>query len=224
MANIYKLVVISQKIVEMIEEIEKKGWFFGSGNLSNDEFLSIFQKKTNDTFFIKTNTLTPNKFSNSKTTLSKIYGLNAFPFHNDGVQNKIPPRFIVLKLKSIEIEVAKTFLLDGFELAMNNPNIFYHSIFNINGNGFKELTPLINERIIGKKILRYNPVIMDSILKNKKVELEELIRNSSKIEINWKPKSFLIIDNWRILHSRDSITDPNKERIIERIEFYLNKL
>ncbi|MRX41363.1 hypothetical protein GJU43_18905 [Flavobacterium sp. LC2016-23] len=208
----------------MIEEIEKKGWFFGIGNLSNDEFLSILQANTNDTFSIKTNTLTPNKSSNSRITLSKIYGLNAFPFHNDGVQNKIPPRFIVLKLKSSEIEVAKTFLLDGFKLALNNPNIFYHSIFNINGNGFKELTPLINERIIGKKILRYNPVIMDSILKKKKVELEQLIRNSSKIEINWKPKSFLIIDNWRILHSRDSITDQNKERIIERIEFYLNKL
>ncbi|GAA4027205.1 hypothetical protein GCM10022386_08220 [Flavobacterium cheonhonense] len=214
------LAVILSKILEMIEEIEKNGWFFGNGDFSDNELLSIFQKNTDDSFSIKKNTLTPNKSSDSRITLSKIYGLNAFPFHNDGVQNKIPPKFIVLKLKSSEIEVAKTFLLDGFELALNNQNIFYHSIFNINGNGFKEITPLINKRINGKKMLRYNPVIMDSVIKKKKVELEQIINNSSKIEINWKPKSFLIIDNWRILHSRDSITNLNKERIIERIEFY----
>ncbi|MEN9908613.1 MAG: hypothetical protein RLZZ540_1762 [Bacteroidota bacterium] len=204
----------------MKEEIEENGWFFGKGDLSNNELLSFFQNYTNEDFLIKANTLIPNKFSHSRITLSKIYGLNAYPFHNDGVQNKIPPRFIVLKFKSKEIDVAKTFLLDSYKLALNNQTVFYHSVFNINGNGFKELTPLINERINGKKMLRYNPVIMDSLIKKKKIELEELINSSSKIIINWIPKSFLIIDNWRMLHSRDSISNPNKERIIERIEFY----
>ncbi len=206
----------------MINEIENNGWFLGNGDFSLDEVLLTFQRYTKQTFTIKNNTLTPNKFNSSKITLSKIYGLNAFPFHNDGVQNKTPPRFIILQLKSDEIGVAKTFLLDGFELALKNQNIFYHSIFEINGNGFKELTPLINERINGKKMLRYNPVIMDSIIKKKKVELEQLLSNSIKIEIEWKPKSFLIIDNWRVLHSRESIDNPTKKRIIERIEFYYN--
>jgi hypothetical protein len=204
----------------MIEQIENNGWFFGEGDLSDNEFLIILRKYTNNDFFIKSNILVPEKLSDSKITLSKIYGLNAYPFHNDGVQNKIPPRFLVLKLKSDEKNVAKTFLIDGYKLASNNQSLFYHSIFNINGNGFKELTPLINERINGKKILRYNPVIMDSIIRKKKTELEQLINNSKKITIDWLPRTFLVIDNWRMLHSRDSVNNPEKKRIIERIEFY----
>jgi hypothetical protein len=209
--------------LRMIENLKVKGWYYGNEKLTESDFLNLFSEITGMDFFIKKNILFLGKESNDKITLSKIYGESAFPFHNDGIQNPTPPRFLVLKLVSLEKDVAKTFLLDGFEIALNNKNLFYNSIFKLRGNSFTELTPIINVIKFEQKIIRYNPVIMNSIKKYKKTQIEELISLSDKIIIDWLPEKFLIIDNWRLLHSREKVNNRTKKRIIERLEFYYKK-
>jgi len=206
----------------MIEALKNKGWFFGTDEISSENILSDINYYTGFEYFSKTNILTPDKVSSAKLSLSKIYGLNSYPFHTDGAQYEIPPRFLLLINKTKGDNKTKTLLKDGLHLSENNKPLFYNSIFQIRGNGFKELSPIVNNRKIKEhSILRYNPVIMDSIIKKKKVEINKTIESAKEIEISWLPKSYLVIDNWRMLHSRTAVEETENSRIIERTEFYI---
>jgi len=209
----------------MIEVLKNKGWYFGTNEISLEKIQDEITSFTNFDYFLKTNILTPNKISSAKLSLSKIYGFNSYPFHTDGVQYEIPPRFLLLINKTIGHNETKTLLKDGFSLAESNKSLFFNSIFKIRGNGFKELSPIINKRKVKEhSILRYNPVIMDSIIKKKKIEINKVIKGTKEIEITWLPKSYLVIDNWRMLHSRTEITKSENLRAIERTEFYIKNI
>lgn len=206
----------------MIETLVKQGWFFGSCDISIENFQEKISTFTGMNYSQQRIILTPNKVSTAKLSLSKIYGLNAYPFHTDGVQHKIPPRYILLLDKNEVQNKTKTILKDGLTMASLNKPLFYNSIFQIKGNGFRELSPIVSTRKVkGHSIFRYNPVIMDSVIKTKKVDINQAIEDTRGIEIAWFPKGLLAIDNWRMLHSREAINHFGKSRTIERIEFYI---
>lgn len=204
----------------MINQIIKDGWYFGEDYSLIDVFTKNIEIQTK--FTAKSNILYPNKIDNSKISLSKLYGLNAFPFHTDGVQFEMPPKYLILNLLSSDVDIAKTLLIDGFQISQNAKSVFYNSIFLLRGNNFKEWTPLINSgKIKGELILRYNPVIMQPIIKKKEILLNQILEESPKIEIDWKPNSYLIIDNWRMLHAREAIKNTTNSRVIQRTELYI---
>ena len=63
---------------------------------------------------------------------------------------------------------------------------------------------------------------MSPIIEHKKEKIEECINNyKEKIEIEWKPDSTLIINNWRFLHSRTKNLDLNIKRELIRTEIYI---
>jgi hypothetical protein len=204
-----------------IKELLENGWLYINGIFELNSFKKILQDYTKSEFDIVENILSPHKIGDKILTLSKIYGLDQFPFHTDGAQYTIPPRYIVLENKSEDEEIANTNLIDGFKVSAGQENLFYNSIFEIQGNGFKELTPIINCRKIDKeKILRFNPEIMISVIKRKKTILNNLINNYPRIKIKWHSNDYLVIDNWRMLHSRDEV-NVNSKRKIRRLSFYI---
>ena len=62
---------------------------------------------------------------------------------------------------------------------------------------------------------------MQPIIKKKGDILKNILEESPKIEISWKLNSYLIIDNWRMLHAREAIENTAKSRIIQRTELYI---
>lgn len=200
-----------------------EGWIYIDKILSINQIINELKLNINHVNIIS-NDLYQNKKSKAKISLSKLFGDNDYPFHNDGVQYPIPPKFIILQNKTNYYYKTKTLLIDGYKLSEIDKLLFYNSIFNINGNdGFKERTPILNtNKISNEKIFRYNPIIMNSIVAHKKEKVEECIRNyKEKIEIEWKPNSTLIINNWRFLHSRTKNIDLNINRELIRIEIYI---
>lgn len=207
----------------MIETLINKGWYFGNGEISIENLRKSITTFTGMNYSLQRNILTPNKVSSAKLSLSKIYGRNTYPFHTDGVQHRIPPRYILLINKTEGHNKTKTLLKDGLSIAYLNKSLFFNSIFQIKGNGFRELSPIVNKRKVkGQTIFRYNPVIMDSMIKKKKVDINHAIESTRDIEIDWLPRGYLAIDNWRMLHSREAISDYENSRTIERVEFYIN--
>lgn len=201
----------------------KDGWIYVDNILPINKILDILELNSYN-INIKNNELFQNKKSNAKLSLSKLFGDKEYPFHNDGVQYSIPPKFIVLQNNSVNLYKTKTLLIDGYKLSEIDKTLFYNSIFCIKGNnGFTERTPLLNtSKISNQKIFRYNPIIMKSIIGNKKDKVEDYIKNySEKIEIEWLPHSTLIINNWQFLHSRTKNLDLNIKRELIRTEIYI---
>lgn len=205
----------------MISELVEKGWVYFETDWSVNRIINHLQNESNSLFDYKQTILTPNKESEARVSLSKLFGNSRYPFHTDGVQHKIPPKYLVLKYIGSYKSRTRTILTDGYKLAEQHNLMFYHSIFYIRGNWHREFTPLVNRRISkDASILRYNPVIMDSLIPRKKVELERLIGFSDKVFIEWIAYSVLIVDNWRMLHSREELKDLDELRKLQRFELY----
>lgn len=201
----------------------KEGWIYIDKILSIEEIINEI-KLNIDNVNIKTTELYQNKKSKAKISLSRLFKDNEYPFHNDGVQYPLPPKFIVLQNKTNNNYKTKTLLIDGYKLSEIDKLLFYNSIFKIKGNyGFIERTPILNtNKVQNEKIFRYNPIIMSPIIERKKEKIEECINNyKEKIEIEWKPDSTLIINNWRFLHSRTKNLDLNIKRELIRTEIYI---
>lgn len=201
----------------------KEGWIYINKILSIEEILNELNLNI-DNINIKTNNLQQNKKSKAKISLSLLHKNGEYPFHNDGVQYPIPPKYIVLQNKTNNRYKTKTLLIDGYKLSEIEKGLFYNSIFNITGNnGFKERTTIVNtHKIPNQKIFRYNPIIMNPNILNKKKKIDDCIKEfDEKIEIEWKPNSTLIIDNWRFLHSRTKNLDLTLKRELIRIEIYI---
>lgn len=201
----------------------KEGWIYIDKILSIEEIINEI-KLNIDNVNIKTTELYQNKKSKAKISLSRLFKDNEYPFHNDGVQYPLPPKFIVLQNKTNNNYKTKTLLIDGYKLSEIDKLLFYNSIFKIKGNyGFIERTPILNtNKVQNEKIFRYNPIIMSPIIEHKKEKIEECINNyKEKIEIEWKPDSTLIINNWRFLHSRTKNLDLNIKRELIRTEIYI---
>lgn len=201
----------------------KEGWIYIDEILSIEEIIKELNLNI-DNVNIKTTELFQNKKSTAKISLSRLFKDNEYPFHNDGVQYPLPPKFIVLQNKTNNNYKTKTLLIDGYKLSEMDKLLFYNSIFKIKGNhGFIERTPILNtNKVPNEKIFRYNPIIMSPIIEHKKEKIEECINNyKEKIEIEWTPNSTLIINNWRILHSRTKNLDLNIKRELIRTEVYI---
>lgn len=199
-----------------------EGWLYIEKILTLEEIL-ILLNLTKDEIKTKTINLFQNKESNAKLSLSKIYGDNAYPFHTDGVQYPIPPKFIILQNHKNHIYKTKTLLIDSFKIANTNRKLFYNSIFTIKGNNnYTERTSIINStKFANDTIVRFNPIIMRSNFSLRNELVEECFNSYNDfVEICWKPNSTLIINNWRILHSRTKNLDLNNKRELSRIEIY----
>ena len=94
----------------------KEGWIYIDKILSIEEIINEI-KLNIDNVNIKTTELYQNKKSKAKISLSRLYKDNEYPFHNDGVQYPLPPKFIVLQNKTNNNYKTKTLLIDGYKLS-----------------------------------------------------------------------------------------------------------
>ncbi|MBF0180036.1 MAG: TauD/TfdA family dioxygenase [Magnetococcales bacterium] len=151
-------------------------------------------------------------------SLSRKYGLDAFPFHVDTAHWTVPARFLILSCVSPGEESVPTLLANRDDLHMsdeeqavaksavflvrNGRNSFYSSIF-----------------ISGRDFVRYDPGCMepqcqDAIRALAFFSRERVMPYVEKID--WQPGESLIIDNWRVLHARDAVNQNAINRLLFR--------
>lgn len=210
---------MDEKFQESIEGLEANGWVAFTKKISSKLIVSELSKRNLVSYTAVANIIFPSKQSIYRKSLSKLYGFNAFPLHTDGAQDRTPPNYLILQRNKAFSGATKTYLFDSYELFETIPGLG-EKMFLLKGNGFNEITPL--RKTLNDKILfRYNPVIMKTTSKKTREVLENFFSNASKIAIDWNSTETLIIDNWRMLHSRGEVKGDDKDRVLERISLYI---
>jgi hypothetical protein len=170
-------------------------------------------------FKIEETYLKPNKEPRTNVrTLSTEFGMNPLPFHTDGAHRLIPPRWTILQYGSKTESKSGTLLFDS-KPASADPHyedLFFNEIYIVTGGVKPFLTSIINKQLSSLPIFRWNKLLMRKLLDKTKVTIDYLaIKPHHKV--TWSPRKTLILDNWRILHSREEVPkEEENTRIMTR--------
>lgn len=137
------------------------------------------------------------------STLSKTFGLSAFPPHVDGSHLTIPYRFIILACENPGLSHSPTCIFDLRDIHEHRvkDRLYTSLYFFRNGRNSFYSSIIMRDR----PFIRFDrgcmqPVDRDSV---ETTRLFEATIAASKITtINWQSRTILIIDNWRMLHAR----------------------
>jgi hypothetical protein len=155
-------------------------------------------------------------------TYTGMYGLGAFPFHTDMANWTIPPRYVLLRHYRGNL-LPPTFLLDSRILLSDvNQEALSRGIWLARALSRSFVVNIISQKQ-GKVIFRWDGAFLRPITREAKgahCEMLELIREKAQqhlTPIYYESSSILIIDNWRILHSRPALQPDETDRVLERV-------
>lgn len=158
-----------------------------------------------------------------KGSFSYNFGHSPFPYHTDTAFWPLPTRYVLMTSENESI--CHTYLFDMNQIFNNLSNqdllILKKSVFILNINSIQKFSNLIIQEN-GFTGIRFDPNIMfpfNSYAKKSVEIIERSLKNYKSIEIKWNGKNILILDNWRLLHSRGN-SSKDRERILKRI--YIN--
>lgn len=164
------------------------------------------------------------KVAANPRSLSAEHGEQAFPFHTDAAYQRIPPRYVLLRLVSGEDSARPTLLLDVKELSIEpeEMQLLRREVWTVFGARSRFLSPLINETLVPEHtILRFDPSCMhpatDGFGASRSI-LDRAIGTGEPVQIEWERGSLLVIDNWRMLHARPPRpAQDDSNRVLERV-------
>lgn len=172
--------------------------------------------------------LTPKeKVNSAPNTYSGIYGTGAFPFHSDMAHWQSPPRFLMLRCVVGDASV-QTLVADSHELSEQiGERLLWRAIVRPRRpvSGRLPLLRLLEKPTKLSKF-RWDPLYlspaspagvegMKSV--NDHINLIPVEKFSLK-----ESGDTLIVDNWRMLHSRSNVDVSNLTRVIDRV--YLEEI
>lgn len=171
--------------------------------------------------------LRPTRQADSEpTSYSGLYGRRRFPFHTDLAHWRRPPRYILLRCK-VGSEVATTDLIDGFRIIseIHEPRLQLAQVQP--RRPIKGRLPLLRLYSQGPShLVRWDEVFIVPANESGRVCCEAFrnkISLASRTSFSLVDEAdTLLIDNWRMLHSRSGIPPRAHNRIIERV--YLETL
>lgn len=166
--------------------------------------------------------LTPTPAQNaSPVSYSGLYGLGMFPFHTDLAQWRRPPRYLVLRCLVGFLEVP-TLLLDGSKLTeLVGRNRLARALVRPRRplDGKLSLLRLYEKEASNGRIRWDEKFIEPSGATGTSVsrEFRSAIASLDPIIVDLhQPGDTLIVDNWRMLHSRGPVPDHCLARRIDR--------
>lgn len=154
------------------------------------------------------------------------YGLGEFPFHTDFAILKAPPRYMYLRCEVGSSNVG-TLLKDGFPFSGPKHLSLLARATVRPRRRTREGRPLLRlvERVSDERRIRWDPLYLAAASPSAKTTIDEVKQRlqDTKTErfVFDKYGDTLVLDNWRMLHAREFISDP-KERVIARC--YLESL
>jgi hypothetical protein len=203
------------------QTIEKDGWVVideYSGELLN-LMENICSKLKLDISFHNYKKLIPkDKNEVEHFSLSSAYGLKEFPLHTDGAEYKTPPRFLVLR--ALSDSPTGTCIADANSIC-NNINVC-NSKWSVKTKDGIVKTKLYEQHPkYNIEFIRFNRLSMKCD-EGEKLDVYKAIDNLTISSIIWTENKTIIIDNWRVLHGRQTIIEDDYEkRIIERLQVFI---
>lgn len=206
------------------KELQEKGWLEINKNLTDRElilFAESFGKIIPHPNGKVIDLLVPKQSDEAtKNTLSHRFGLNSFPLHTDTSFWNLPAKYIIMSCPDgcntsttlIHWQKIKEHLSD------NDLINFEQAIYLVKTPNKTFYTKLIHFHN-AQHYFRYDPFIMKPINKHAKnidKTLNTILKNLNLIKINWIENKTIIIDNWKMLHGRESIK-KDLNRKIKRI-------
>lgn len=156
-----------------------------------------------------------------KNSLSKIYGTGSFPYHTDGAYFQIPPKYVVLRFKNGIDKPTPTRVFDTRNFRNKDRDFMMNDVWSVKGRSNSFYSTILSKTVIdGEEIFRIDPGCMSPIDKsiNSMVYMEEFTIGSSFIDIQWKPNKIVILNNWKMVHSRPVIQIQEcNNRVIQRL-------
>lgn len=157
-------------------------------------------------------------------SLSAEHGEQAFPFHTDAAYQRIPPRYVLLRIVRGEDSARPTLLLDFAQLSIEEEEmqLLRREVWTVFGARSRFFSPLINEVLVpGHTVLRFDPSCMhpatDGFGVGRSV-LDRAIGVSDPVQIRWEKGGLIVIDNWRMLHARPpEPAHGDSNRVLERV-------
>lgn len=152
-------------------------------------------------------------------SLSKIYNVGEFPLHNDTAHWLIPCRYIVLGCVNPGRTSCATLLMDTkrIRLKSDQENLLHSTPLCVR-NGRRSFFSTILSK--DRPFIRYDKGCMTPTSSIGNSALDIFLRKNwpDQVEfICWKKGLVLVIDNWRVLHGRESVNTKGSERKLFRI-------
>ncbi|POE05760.1 TauD/TfdA family dioxygenase [Pectobacterium odoriferum] len=166
-----------------------------------------------------------NKNGSNKNTYSGIFGMDEFPFHTDLSQLNRPPRYLFLRCingaKNVKTNILPLEIIASkFDEGKLNKCILKQREKLLPNN------PLPLKLIFDDQFIRWDSIFLRPANKHAEDFYTWMTqKNWSGIEKNCtllNKGDSLIIDNWKVLHSRSSVSEEDKSRVIERV--YLSEV
>ena len=203
------------------KKLEREGFVF-LDNLGLDlDTLSISRKigcVVEVPGFSEVQHLTPKiKEDQPRNTYSGNYGLDSFPLHTDLAHWHKPPRYVLLRCMVPDPRV-HTSILKFTDATKDLPdNMICRALF-------KPRRPLDNRHFLlrfkSDETYRWDQLYLVPENREAKIISSRLsmIKRSLATEFKLtKTGQIVLIDNWKVLHGRSKIINPNSNRVIDRV-------
>lgn len=140
-------------------------------------------------------------------SLSARFGTGAFPFHTDTAHWLEPARYVVMW--AWEASDCATRVVDTHAWTRDSPGVrdlLERAVFAV-ANGTRSF--LTNMWCTRKERIRFDPVCLrpvDRAAQQARATLAELLSQSPGHAVTWRGGTLLVVDNWRCMHARDSVS------------------
>ena len=154
-------------------------------------------------------------------TYSGIYGLEGFPFHTDFAHWRYPPRYLMLRCV-IGFEEVPTLLIDGSKLVQNVGRSSLSRALVRPRRPVRGKLPLLRlyQTIGCHFLLRWDEMFVRPASPIGRAGIQAVrmaIAREHPISVALASRGdTLILDNWRMLHSRSAIPYRCENRLLER--------
>lgn len=199
-------------------KLSEQGWISIDANgISLLEFApllgkSISSRKNSTLIDILTPTTTEDA---RKGSLSSKVGKNAMPFHTDCAYYEVPPRYLLLQAEIINNDCA-TLLIDFTKINFSHDelSLLKEGIWFCRGQNNRFLASILNS-----KYMRWDENCMfpqENVAHQGKELLLAKLKDQKPYRHIWgSTEKILVIDNWRVLHSREP--SQNEKRRLKRV-------
>lgn len=151
-------------------------------------------------------------------SLSRKYGLGAFPLHCETAHWPQPCRFVVIGCVDPGSVAAPTVLLDTRRVKFSRADrrLAESAIFYVRNGRRSFYGTILSPR---NDFVRYDPGCLEPLSKDGVEALE--LYDQKKLDtftenVSWRAGMLLVIDNWRILHARGSVSVLGQSRALLR--------
>lgn len=150
---------------------------------------------------------------------SGYHGVGPFPFHTDGANLCVPHRFVVLHCVWPGLGQRTTRLVDfaTLQLAPELLSLLHSEPLRVQSGRSSFYSTVMSKQ---RKFVRLDPCCMNPSTKSGTQmlhDLTEVLHSVPTHEINWEPGMQLIINNWRVVHSRSASGCLDDDRTLLRI-------